>query len=81
MKKKNKKKPSKRGMKAQQKSLHCSSAINRRISKIKSMTKFIDSTVSFGKSAIKAFAWLKAVYEIAKPYVKAMMEWFGWSAL
>lgn len=79
--KKKKKKPSKRGMKANSKSLHCSSAINQRTSKVKSVAKLLEAVVSVGKNLYKIFAMAKTTYDFVKPYAIMLWEWLSQSAL
>lgn len=72
------KKPSKRGNKANQKSLHCSSAVSKRTFKIKEWTKWIVATTSFVKSVSKGLVVAKSAYDQFKPYLKLVWEWiFG----
>lgn len=72
------KKPSKRGKKANQKSLHCSSAVSKRTFKVKEWTRWIVATTSFVKSVSKGLVVAKAAYDQAKPYLKFVWEWiFG----
>lgn len=72
------KKPSKRGKKTNQKSLHCSSAISKRTFKVKEWTKWIVATTSFVKSVSKGLVVVKATYDQFKPYLKLVWEWiFG----
>lgn len=76
--KKIKKKPSKRGKKANQKSLHCSSAISKRTTKVKEWTKWIMAITSLVKSISKSLVVAKSAYDQAKPYLKFVWEWiFG----
>lgn len=72
------KKPSKRGKKANQKSLHCSSAVSKRTFKVKEWTKWIVATTSLVKSIFKGLVVAKAAYDQFKPYLKLFWEWiFG----
>lgn len=71
------KKPSKRGMKAQQKSLHCSSAISHRTSKVKSAAKFLEAVVSVCKNLYKIFAMSRTAFDFIKPYAKMLWELLG----
>lgn len=73
--KKFKKKPSKRGKKANQKSLHCSSAISKRTTKVKEWTKWIMAITSLVKSISKSLVVAKSAYDQAKPYLKFVWEW------
>ncbi|MDE6191427.1 MAG: hypothetical protein K2G47_07360 [Muribaculum sp.] len=76
--KKIKKKPSKRGKKANQKSLHCSSAISKRTTKVKEWTKWIMAITSLVKTISKSLVVAKSAYDQAKPYLKFVWEWiFG----
>lgn len=76
--KKIKKKPSKREKKANQKSLHCSSAISKRTFKVKEWTKWIVATTSLVKSISKGLVVAKAAYDQFKPFLKSVWEWiFG----
>lgn len=69
------KKPSKRGKKANQKSLHCSSAVSKRTFKVKEWTRWIVATTSFVKSVSKGLVVAKAAYDQFKPYFKLVWEW------
>lgn len=72
------KKSSKRGKKANQKSLHCSSAISKRTFMVKEWTRWIVATTSFVKSVSKGLVVAKAAYDQFKPYLKLVWEWiFG----
>ena len=72
------KKPSKRGKKANQKSLHCSSAVSKITFKVKEWTRWIVATTSFVKSVSKGLVVVKAAYDQFKPYFKLVWEWiFG----
>lgn len=72
------KKPSKRGTKANQKSLHCSSAVSKRTFKVKEWTKWIVTITSLVKSISKGLVVAKSVYDQFKPYLKLVWEWiFG----
>ena len=73
--KKFKKKPSNRGKKANQKSLHCSSAISKRTSKVKEWTEWIAATTSLVKSISKGLVVAKSTYDQFKPYLKLFWEW------
>lgn len=69
------KKPSKRGKKANQKSLHCSSAISKRTTKVKEWAKWIMAITSLVKSISKSLVVAKSAYDQAKPYLKLIWEW------
>lgn len=69
------KKPSNRGKKANQKSLHCSSAISKRTFKVKEWTKWIMAITSLVKSISKSLVVAKSAYDQAKPYLKLVWEW------
>lgn len=72
--KKIKKKPSNRGRKVNQKSLHCSSAISKRTSKVKEWTKWIEAITSLVKSIFKGIIVAKSAYDHTKPYLKLVWE-------
>jgi hypothetical protein len=72
---KNKKKPSNRGTKANRKSLHCSSAVSKRTSKVKEWTKWILALTGFIKSITKGLVVVKSAYDQIKPWIKFIWEW------
>lgn len=72
---KNKRKPSNRGKKANLKSLHCSSAVRRRTSKVNEWTKWIVALTGFIKSITKGLVVVKSAYDQIKPWVKFIWEW------
>ncbi|WP_286438460.1 hypothetical protein [Bacteroides acidifaciens] len=75
---KKKKRPSNRGKKAKQKSLHCPSAISKKTFKVKELTKLIVATTSLVKSISKGLVVAKSAYDQFKPYLKLVWEWiFG----
>lgn len=75
---KKKKRPSNRGNKAKQKSLHCPSAISKKTFKVKELTKLIVATTSLVKSISKGLVVAKSAYDQFKPYLKLVWEWiFG----
>lgn len=76
MAKNKKKKPSKRGMKAKNKSLHCSSTIRTQEKKIKRWTKLVDAVYALLKSLFQLWSILKPILSICK----SLFEWL-WSAL
>ena len=69
------KKPSNRGTKANQKSLHCSSAVSKRTSKMKEWTKLIVALTGFIKSITKGLVVVKSAYNLIKPLIKLAWEW------
>ena len=73
MAKNKKRKPSKRGMKAKNKSLHCSSTIKNQEKKIKKWTRWADAVYAFLKLLIKLWRILKLVF----PLAKSLFEWLG----
>lgn len=66
-------KPSKRGIKAKNKSLHCSSTIKNQEKKIKKWTRWADAVYAFFKLLIKLWSILKLVFPLAKSF----FEWLG----
>ncbi|RGF18825.1 hypothetical protein DW175_07270 [Bacteroides sp. AM16-15] len=66
-----KKKPSKRGKKAKQKSLHCSPMIITQEKKIKNWTKFMKSFAEFVKALIQLSNVIKPLIE----WCKSLLEW------
>ena len=76
MAKNKKRKPSKRGMKAKNKSLHCSSMIRTQEKKIKRWTRLVDAVYVLFKSLFQLWSILKPILSICK----SLFEWL-WSAL
>lgn len=76
MAKNKKRKPSKRGMKAKNESLHCSSKIISQEKKIKRWAKLVDAIYALCKSLLKLWSLLKPTLSICK----SLLEWL-WSAL
>ncbi len=75
---KKQKRPSNRGMKAKQKSLHCSSAVSKRTSNVKDWTKRITTATALVKSITKCLVVAKSAYDQIKPWLKPVWEWlFG----
>lgn len=72
---KKRKKPSNRGKKANQKSLHCSSAVSKKTSKVKEWTKWIVALTGFIKSITKGLVVVKSAYDQIKPWIKLAWEW------
>lgn len=72
MVKNNKKKPSKRGMKAKDKSLHCSSTIKTKKSKINRLTKWVDDVSALLKSLHNLCSNLKPIISMCK----ILYDWF-----
>lgn len=72
MVKKNEKKPSKRGMKAKDKSLHCSSTIKTKKSKINRLTKWVDDVSALLKSLHNLCSNLKPIISMCK----ILFDWF-----
>ena len=73
MAKKKKKKPSKRGMKVKNKSLHCSSTIRTQEKKIKRWTRLVDAVYALLKSLFQLWNILKPILSICK----SLFEWLG----
>ena len=76
MAKNKKRKPSKRGMKAKNKSLHCSSTIRTQENNIKRWTRLVDEVYALFKSLFQLWSILKPILSICK----SLFEWL-WSAL
>lgn len=76
MAKNKKRRPSKRGMKAKNKSLHCSSTIRTQEKKIKRWTRLVDAVYALFKSLFQLWSILKPILSICK----SLFEWL-WSAL
>ena len=66
-------KPSKRGIKAKNKSLHCSSTIRTQEKKIKRWTRLVDAVYALLKSLFQLWNILKPILAICK----SLFEWLG----